>query len=91
MIQRSRSFDRRIARELVRQAGSQALLAYYDGTMPASCDEAAGGERVAALTPLDEQFLRNLAEGVEPPLADGAKYWRLLDNGGLVVMQGDGS
>lgn len=91
MIQRSLSLEHRLTREIVRHAGSQACLVFYRGTMPADCDEAAHGERVASLTPMSETSLRSLADGTEPPMADGASYWRLLDNGGLVVMQGDGS
>ena len=91
MIQLSTSMERRLAREIVRHAGSQASLVFYRGTMPADCDEAAHGERVASLTPMSETSLRSLAEGTEPALPEDAKYWRLLDNGGLVVMQGDGT
>jgi hypothetical protein len=91
MIQRSISLEHRLTREIVRHAGSLATLLYYQGTMPPSCDDTADGERVASLTPLEEAALRSLAEGHEPPLPDGANYWRLIDNGGLVVMQGDGS
>lgn len=89
MIDRSVSLERRMTREIVRHAGSLATLVFYDGTMPDGCDEPANGERVASLTPMAESSLRQLAEGNEPTLPDGAKYWRLLDNGGLVVMQGD--
>jgi hypothetical protein len=90
MIQRGISLEHRLTREIVRHAGSLATLVYYQGTMPASCDASADGERVASLSPMSETAVRSLAEGHEPTLADGANYWRLLDNGGLVVMQGDG-
>jgi hypothetical protein len=90
MIQRSISLERRLQREMARHAGSLASLVFYHGTMPPSCDDTADGERVASLTPLEEAALRRLAEGHEPPLPDGANYWRLLSNDGVVVMQGDG-
>lgn len=89
MIQRSISLERRMTREIVRHAGSMASLVFYRGIMPASCDDTADGERVASLTPMSEASLRALADGTEPDLPDDATYWRLLDNGGLVVMQGD--
>lgn len=91
MITRSTGLQRRLAREMVRHAGSLAILMFYDGTMPATCDASADGERVTSQTPLAETFLRRLADGLEPALPQGATYWRLLDNGGLVVMQGDGT
>jgi hypothetical protein len=90
MIHGSVSLEHRLLRETVRHAGSLATLLFYNGVMPASCEDSADGERVASLTPLTESTLRSLAEGTEPTLAEGATYWRLLDNGGLVVMQGDG-
>jgi hypothetical protein len=91
MIMRSVSLDRRIARELVRHAGSLSQVVYYNGTLPASCDDSANGERVGDLSPVPEEMIRRLVDGAEPGLLAGATYWRLLDNGGLVVMQGDGT
>lgn len=89
MITRSTSLDRRLERETVRHAGSEAKLVFYAGTMPASCEAPANGERVSDKAP-DEAFVRAMASGIEPMLPEGAHYWRLYDNGGLVVMQGDG-
>ena len=86
----SASLQRRLAMETVRAAGSMAVLIYYDGPMPERCEEAAKGERVG-IHPANEGLVRGLSGGVEPKLLEGAAYWRLLDNGGLVVMQGDGT
>jgi hypothetical protein len=88
MIMRSASLERRLARETLRHAGSLARFAYFDGEMPASCELPAQGERL--FSEASEEEVRRLADGIEPMLPTDATYWRLLDNGGLVVAQGDG-
>lgn len=90
MIQRSVSLKRRLEHEIVRHAGSLARIIHYKGTMPPRCELQAEGERVESIAASEPQ-LRDLAQGNEPRLAEGANYWRLMDNNGNVVMQGDGS
>jgi hypothetical protein len=88
MIQRAESLDRRMIRETLRHAGSLATLCYYKGDLPTSCDGPASGERLVSKH-ATEEIVRALARGHEPePLAD-ATCWRLYDNMGAVVMQGD--
>jgi len=85
----SLSLERRLMRETVRHLGSQARLIRYSGRMPRTCEEPATGEKISSVA-MDEPVMRELFGGREPRLGDGEGYWRLLDNGGLVVMQGDG-
>lgn len=89
MIQRSITLMRQLERETARLAGSVAALVYYDGQMPESCEAATHGERIE-LIHATEDTVRSLASGTEPAMPKGATYWRLFDNGGGVVMQGDG-
>lgn len=87
MIQRSVSLKRRLEHEIVRHAGSMARLIHYKGEMPLRCELQAEGERIDS-DPADEAQVRDLAQGNEPRLAEGASYWRLMDANGNVVMQG---
>jgi hypothetical protein len=89
MIQRSVSLERRLLSETVRHAGSLAVLRFYHGTMPPCCEFAADGEWVET-GKVSEATIRAMATGSAPTLPDGADYWRLMDNGGNVVMQGNG-
>jgi hypothetical protein len=89
MIQRSVSLKRRLELEALRHTGSLARLIHYHGPMPQRCEFQAEGERVLS-TDADEQTIRGMLQGEEPKLAKGAEYWRLMDNNGNVVMQGDG-
>lgn len=89
MIVASLSLMRKLIRETERRAGSLAQLAFYDGVMPTSTEDQADGNKVATAG-LPENFIADALYGEEPPLVLGATYWRLLDNGGLVVLQGDG-
>lgn len=87
MIQRSVSLKRRLEHEIVRHAGGMARLIYYKGEMPLRCELQAEGERVESVSASEPQ-VRDLAQGNEPKLIEGADYWRLMDNNGNVVMQG---
>jgi hypothetical protein len=89
MMVLSLSLERRLLRETLRHVGSEARLMQYSGRMPRTCEDAATGEKIGSLR-MDEEVVRKTFDGHEPDLAEGAGYWRLLDNGGLVVMQGDG-
>lgn len=89
MITRSLSLRRRLEREMERHAGSLARLVFYDGVMPASCDFAADGQKVAA-EDLYDGFMGSVLYGDEPPMPEGARYWRVLTNDGSVMLQGDG-
>lgn len=89
MIQLAISLERRLMRETVRHAGSLAEVAYYSGSMPPCCEDRATGEKIG-VEPATEALVRAITEGHEPALPKGATYWRVLDNGALVVMQGDG-
>ena len=90
MIVRSLSLQRRMQTEMERHAGSMASLVFYDGSMPTTCDAAADGVKIRA-EPLPEQFMLHVLYGEEPGLPTGAKYWRVYDNGGICIMQGDNS
>lgn len=90
MIQRSVSLKRRLEHEIVRHAGSLARLIHYKGEMPPRCELQAEGERIESVSASEPQ-IRDLAQGNEPKLAEGASYWRLMDNNGNVVMQGKAS
>ena len=88
MIIRSLSLQRRLVREMERHAGSLASLVFYDGVMPATCDESADGIKIKA-QPLPADFFTHIGYGEEPGIPEGAKYWRVLSNEGVVVLQGD--
>ena len=88
MMQRSTSLERRLEREIVRHAGSLARLHFYKGVMPLRCELVADGERVEG-TQVSEAVVRDLAQGNAPLMPAGATYWRLMDNNGNVVMQGN--
>lgn len=90
MIQRSVSLKRRLEHETLRHAGSLARLIFYKGTMPLRCELQAEGERVESVV-ADEARVRDLAQGNDPVRPEGSSYWRLMDNNGNVVMQGDGT
>lgn len=90
MIQRSLSLTKRLQLETVRHCGSLARIVLYKGEMPLKCELMAEGERVESM-PAPEDRVRLLLQGSEPELVHGATYWRLLDNNGNVVMQGDGN
>ena len=90
MITRSISLTRRLVHEMERHAGSLARVAYYDGVMPMTCDGVADGNRVH-VQDVPEGFMADILYGQEPPLPERARYWRVLDNGGVVMMQGDGT
>lgn len=88
MIQQSIALMRRIEYETCRCAGSLARLLYYAGTMPIGCELRAESERVQSID-APEPLVRDLAKGKEPHCPEGITYWRLLDNNGNCVMQGD--
>jgi hypothetical protein len=85
----SASLRSRLTFVVERAIGSNGVLAFYNGPAPATADDEATGEKLGtrALTPAELGDLRN---GRHPELMPGATYWRLLDNGGLVVLQGGG-
>ena len=89
MIQRSISLKRRLELEALRLAGSLARVIYYHGEMPLRPELQAEGERVLS-TDAPEEVIRAMLQGEEPKLAEGSTYWRLMDNNGNVVMQGNG-
>lgn len=89
MILRSASLVRRLDRETERHVGSLAQLAFYSGTMPATLDDSANGEKIATLQPLPQGILIGLRENREPELITGSSYWRIYDNNGFCVFQGD--
>ena len=88
MIQRSVSLTRRLEHEIVRHAGTLARVIHYKGEMPPRCELQAEGERIESIAASEAQ-IRDLAQGNEPELIAPATYWRLMDNNGNVVMQGD--
>lgn len=83
----SASLQSRITFVIERAIGSNGVLVFYAGAPPASADDEPTGEKIGvrALTPAELGALR---EGRGPEMMKGSTYWRLLDNGGLVVMQG---
>jgi hypothetical protein len=89
MIQRSLSLKRRLEHEVVRAVGSLGVLVYYKGEMPQSCELGAAGQRIESAQ-ATEALVRELYQGMSPNPFPPATYWRLLDNNGNVVMQGDG-
>lgn len=89
MIQRSTSLKHRIERETVRHAGSLARLVFFKGEMPVRCEFSADGERIASM-PAPEAIVRSIVQGEEPHMVTDANYWRLMDNNGNVVCQGNG-
>ena len=89
MIHLSISLERRLLRETQRHAGSWATMAFYNGTMPLRCELQADGERLERRSAPD-WVIAELVANKEPELPAGATYWRLQDNNGNVVMQGDG-
>lgn len=89
MIVRSLSLQHRLVREMERHAGSLARLVFYDGVMPASCDGSADGAKVK-VQDVPAGFWTQIFYNEEPGLPEGSTYWRVYDNGGLVVIQGDG-
>jgi hypothetical protein len=89
MHQLCTSLKQRLERETVRHAGSLAVLVFYRGTMPLRCELVADGVRLER-QPAGEATVRDLAQGNTPLMPKEANYWRLMDNNGNVVMQGDG-
>jgi hypothetical protein len=83
----SKTLQGRILFVVERAIGSNGVLAFYSGEPPETADDEPTGEKLGtrALTPAELGALRN---GTQPEMMQGASYWRLLDNGGLVVMQG---
>jgi hypothetical protein len=88
MIMHSLSLQRRLVREMERHAGSLASLAFFDGVMPATCDAQANGARVMAES-LPEGFFNRIFYGDEPVLPERATYWRVMNNDGECMLQGD--
>lgn len=72
-----------------RLAGSHAVVQFFKGPMPATCDDAATGERMGHMD-MPEAFISEARDEIEPGMPLGATYWRLLDANGHVLMQGDG-
>jgi hypothetical protein len=89
MIERSISLKRRLELEALRFVGSLGRVIHYHGEMPLRPELQAEGERIES-TDASEAIIRGMLQGEEPALAKGASYWRLMDNNGNVVMQGDG-
>ena len=89
MITLAATFHSRLMRELRRALGADGRLVFYKGPMPLWPDDPALNDKVAEREPTDED-LQRIIDANEPDLPEGARYWRLLDNGGLVLMQGDG-
>lgn len=85
------SLERALVREMLRRAGSVAGLVYYTGPMPKHCEDQATGEKLGRSRAAEEAVRSLAAEGRQPDLVPGAGYWRVLDNNGDVVMQGDGT
>jgi hypothetical protein len=83
------AFHARLLRELRRAVGNDGRLAFFAGKMPLWPDDPAEGERVASRE-ASERDLELIISNREPDLVEGSTFWRLLDNGGLVLMQGDG-
>lgn len=89
MIIYSTGLKNRIAATIARAIGSNGTVAFYSGEAPMSADDPPSGEKIGTRDLLVEEF-GELRLGGQPVLPKGAGYWRILDNGGLVVMQGDG-
>ena len=89
MIHLSVSLERRLLRETQRHAGSWATMIFYKGTMPLRCELMADGERILSRSAPD-WTIAELVSNKEPELPPEATYWRLVDNNGNCVMQGDG-
>jgi hypothetical protein len=85
----SSSLSSRITYVIERAIGSNGVLAFYSGPGPETADDEPTGEKLGtrALTPAELGELRN---GRHPEMMKGAGYYRLLDNGGLTVLQGGG-
>lgn len=81
-IRFSASLTRRLNAEINRAIGSNASMVFYDGAVPATLEASATGNKVKSgdITGEAVTFTHNLPEG--------ATYWRILDAGGLVVVQG---
>lgn len=88
MIVKSLSLKRALVRETLRRVGSLGQFVYYRGDMPQACEDPAAGEHIDT-GKISEAEIRMVADGVEPMTPPG-RYWRLIDNDGNVVMQGDG-
>jgi hypothetical protein len=88
MITPSISLMRCLVREAERRVGSASLIAYYDGEMPGTAEAQATGNKVAT-TPLPMNFVLEAFVGAEPVPILNARYWRLYDNNGMVMLQGD--
>lgn len=88
MIRYSTALKNRIATAICRAVGSNGVMVFYSGTAPVCFDDPATGERVFTQH-LEEADVRALCAGHEPVMPEGAGWWRVMDNGGLVMMQGD--
>jgi hypothetical protein len=83
------TYHARMMRELRRAAGSEGQLVFHAGKMPLFPDDSAESERLESREVTDADLDR-ICRGHEPEMPKEANYWRLVDNGGLVLMQGDG-
>lgn len=72
-----------------RLVGSNGVVQFFRGPMPASCEDRAEGVRVGAME-MPDCFIGRARDEKEPAMPAGADYWRLLDANGTVMMQGDG-
>jgi hypothetical protein len=88
MITLAPTFHNRMLRELRRAVGGLGRFEFHAGPRPLWPDDPAEGEIIGHREPTDSE-LEGLVDGHEPDLPEGAGYWRLVDNGGLVLMQGD--
>jgi hypothetical protein len=88
MITLAPTFHNRVLRELRRAVGSLGRFEFRGGVRPLFSDDPATGEIIGHREPTDSE-LEGLVDGIEPDLPEGAGYWRLVDNGGVVLMQGD--
>lgn len=86
----SRSLKNRLARELRRAIGSHGVLVFYSGPPPATADEPANGEKIGSREVVEADLLKlDSGEPLDVPAQAAWGYWRILDNGGLCVLQGD--
>lgn len=72
-----------------RLAGSHAVVQFWRGPMPSTCDDPAQGERVGAMD-MPDTFISETRDEIEPVLPQKADYWRLIDANNNVLMQGNG-
>lgn len=93
MIQYSEHCHRQMARLMARMIGSDPSVRFYAGEMPPRPDDPLNADTEAIFVDdLDAEETERLNAAPlsrEPAQPKGATFWRLMDIGGNVVMQGN--